>query len=233
MKQRASRLLFAVLLGVSLLLTSQVNAEEPNKLDLRLREASLVLDQFMLSPDQSAPRDLVKNAYAVAVFPGVIKGAIIIGAQYGNGVMCVFDDASHEWSAPAFFEIGGGSLGLQLGGQSTDMVLVIMNERGLNAILKGVGTIGAEAAVAAGPVGRDATAKTDLTLKADIYSYSRSAGLFAGVSLSGAIIASDDPANDEFYGEPITARQILLQKKVEAKGEAIPFIKTLKKFSGK
>ena len=233
MRRKPSRAVFAVLLVVLSLLASQSGAEEVNKLDLKLRRATMVLDQFMLSPDQQAPRDLVNGAYAVAIFPGVYKGAIVIGAQYGSGVTCVFDSESRQWSAPAFFEIGGGSLGLQLGGQSMDVVLVIMNERGMNAILKGIGTIGAEASVAAGPVGRDATARTDLTLKADIYSYSRASGLFAGVSLGGAIIAPDEPANEEFYGEPITARQILTQKKVEPKGEALPLIEALKKFSGK
>ena len=233
MRRQPWRAVFAVLLGVLLLLASQAGAEETSKLDLKLRRATLTLDQFMLSPDRQAPRDLVKNAYAVAIFPGVYKGAILIGAQYGTGVACVFDSESQQWSAPAFFEIGGGSLGLQLGGQSMDIVLVIMNERGMNAILKGIGTIGAEASVAAGPVGRDATARTDLTLKADIYSYSRAAGLFAGVSLGGAIISPDDASNEEFYGEPISARQILLQKKVEPKGEALPLMEALKKFSGK
>ncbi len=233
MMKKSAYAFLVCLLGIALLFAASASAGEGDKYDLKLRRATLTLDQFMLSPDRQAPRDLVSQAYAVAVFPGVIKGAIVIGAQYGNGVLCVFDEESRQWSAPSFFEIGGGSLGLQLGGQSSDIILVIMNERGLNAILKGIGTIGAEASVAAGPVGRDATARTDLTLKADIYSYSRAAGLFAGVSLGGAIIAPDNEANEFYYGEPISARQILLQKKVEPKGEAIPLIEAIKKFSGK
>ncbi len=151
--------------------------------------------------------DLLKEAYAVAVIPDVLKAGFVIGGRHGQGLIAV-KSADGTWSNPSFVSMGGGSVGFQAGVQSTDVVLVFRSQRGVESIVHGKFTLGADAAVAAGPVGRDAQASTDAQLKAEIYSYSRARGLFAGVALDGSVISIDNDANQEVYGKGVTPRRI-------------------------
>lgn len=173
----------------------------------RAREALRVLDEIMQAPDKRLPGNLLKEAYAVAVIPDVLKAGFVIGGRHGQGLIAV-KGADGTWSNPSFVSMGGGSVGFQAGVQSTDVVLVFKSQRGVDSIVHGKFTLGADAAVAAGPVGRDAQASTDAQLKAEIYSYSRSRGLFAGVALDGSVIAIDNDANQSVYGKGVTPRRI-------------------------
>lgn len=171
----------------------------------RVNKASEVITEIMAVSDRSIPRDLLQKAKAVVVFPGSIKAAFIVGGQGGKGVAIRRLDGG--WSAPAFLNMGGGSVGLQIGGQKTDYVLLVMNDKGLSNLLADKFEIGGEGSVAAGPVGRTAAASTNATMDAEILTYSRSKGLFAGVSLKGIIISQDEDINNAIYQKP--AREIL------------------------
>ncbi len=173
----------------------------------RAREALRVLDEIMQAPDRRLPGNLLKEAYAVAVIPDVLKAGFVIGGRHGQGLIAV-KSADGTWSNPSFVSMGGGSVGFQAGVQSTDVVLVFRSQRGVESIVHGKFTLGADAAVAAGPVGRDAQASTDAQLKAEIYSYSRARGLFAGVALDGSVISIDNDANQEVFGKGVTPRRI-------------------------
>ena len=211
-----------------------LNAQEDKnemELGLRIKKASLVIEEFMNSPDREASASLMRKSAAVAIFPSVFKGAFFVGGQYGKGIMCSHDKITGEWSAPAFFTLGGGSFGFQFGAQSTDLILVIMNQRGLESLLKGKVTLGGDVAVAAGPVGRKAQAETDVLLKAEIYSYSRSKGVFAGIALKGAVVASDKESNRSYYGDDVWfSEDILLNRTVKPKGPASELVSTLNIF---
>ena len=176
-----------------------------NEATRRSKDAATVFNEIMRAPDNSIPKELVDKAQAIAVFPSVVKAAFIIGGTEGKGV--ISRRTAQGWSAPAFFNLGGGSFGAQLGANKTDYVLLIMNEHGLNGLLTDKFAIGGEAGVAAGPVGRTASAATDAQLKAEILTYSRSKGLFAGVDLGGTAITPDNNLNDAVYGAQ--ARDIL------------------------
>jgi len=178
----------------------------------RVAAATTVLDEIMGADDKSVPRSILEKAEGVAVFPSLIKGGFIVGAQRGRGVLSVRDGKSGTWSAPAFLTITGGSIGAQIGAQAVDLVLVIMNRRGLEQLVRNQFKIGADASVAAGPVGRDATASTDIQLRAQILSYSRSRGIFAGVTLNGSTINQDRDANDRFYGMGYRTSQIVFER---------------------
>lgn len=195
----------------------------------RARKAGTVLSEIMGAADQGIPGDLLEKAHAIAIIPHVIKGAMGIGGRYGKGLIARRNEAG-EWTAPAFITIGGGSVGFQIGATATDLVLIFTNEDGLRPLLKGKFTIGADAAVAAGPVGRTASGSTDITLSSAIYSYSRSKGLFAGVSLQGASITMDDSANQVVYGGQLTGEDILLRNKAQTNRVGRPFIQSLQKF---
>jgi lipid-binding SYLF domain-containing protein len=179
----------------------------------RVREAATVLGEIMGAPDKAIPTSVLERAVAVAVFPSTVKGAFLVGAQRGRGVISVRDKAHKTWSAPAFLTLTGGSFGLQIGGQAADIVLVVNNQRGLENLLRNQFTVGGEASATAGPVGRDATAATDIQLRAEILSYSRSRGLFAGISLMGAAIKEDQDSNFRFYGSRFRSRDIALDGK--------------------
>jgi len=187
-------------LGFLLLLSANSFAQksELQKAEERVNSASEVMREVMRIDDRAIPRDILKNAWAVVVFPGVLKGAFIIGGQGGRGVV-VRKLADGSWSAPAFLNITGGSIGPQIGGQKIDYILVIRNESGLKGLLEDKFEIGGEASVAGGPVGRTVAASTNPTLKAGILSYSRAQGLFAGVSLKGAVISQDKDMNMAIY----------------------------------
>jgi len=182
-----------------------------NKEQARLENSGLVMEEILDVPD-TIPQDLLEKAECVIVVPSMTKVAIIVGGSYGRGAMVCRTGASFDgpWGAPAMYALGGGSFGLQLGGQATDLVLLVMNNRGAKALLGSKVTLGANMSAAAGPKGRDATASTDVSLRAEMLSYSRSRGLFAGVSLEGASLRPDDDASAEVYGRKLTARQIVL-----------------------
>lgn len=192
----------------------------------RLTEAARVLDEVLAAPDKGVPEAIIEKAQAIVVIPSTVKGALLIGAQRGKGVMSVKSAAG--WSAPAFVTLTGGSVGLQIGGQATDIVLVVVNERGIENLAQNTFKIGGDASVAAGPVGREATASTDYKLQAQILSYSRSRGLFAGVSLAGSTIRADRNANEKIYGVGYSTKNIVVEKKVEPTAAAEPWLKVLR-----
>jgi lipid-binding SYLF domain-containing protein len=210
-----------------LLATSLSSAMAASSLDRRVDAATEVLEQLSRIPEQSIPPSLLRNAYAVAVIPGVIKAGFIIGGSYGKGVLVV-RRPNGRWSNPSFITLGAGSLGWQAGAQSSDIILVFKSRKGVDNIAKGKLTLGGDANVAAGPVGRHARAATDLRLKAEIYSYSRNRGLFAGISLEGAYISMDQKANYAYYqsGQG-TAKNILSDDHIPTPIHAKRFIETL------
>jgi lipid-binding SYLF domain-containing protein len=178
----------------------------------RVREAGIILSEIMSASDKSIPTSILEKAAAIAVFPSTIKGAFIVGAQRGKGVISV-RNADGTWSNPGFLTLTGGSFGFQIGGQAVDIVLVVMNPRGVENLLMNQFEIGGEASATAGPVGRDTAASTDLQLRAQMLSYSRSRGLFAGISLKGAAIRQDEDSNAVFYGSRFRTRDIVLDGK--------------------
>jgi lipid-binding SYLF domain-containing protein len=175
----------------------------------RLDAAADVMTEIMSAPDKGIPQDLLRKSECLVVVPGVKKAAFIVGAKYGKGFM-LCRRAGGGWSAPAAIRIEGGSVGFQIGGSDTDVVLLVMNQGGAKKLLQSKFTIGADANAALGPVGRDSSAETDAQMHAEILTYSRSRGLFAGVSLQGATLRPDEDWNSELYGKPISNRDIVL-----------------------
>jgi SH3 domain-containing YSC84-like protein 1 len=174
----------------------------------RIADSANILHEIMTAPDKGIPQSILNNAQCVGIIPGVKKGAFIVGAKYGKGLV-VCRTAGGGWSAPSMVIVEGGSVGLQIGGGETDVVLVVQNKSGENRLMSDKFTIGASAGAMAGPVGRTAQAETDAELHAEILSYSRSRGLFAGVDLGGATLRPDRDANDKIYARPVTQREIL------------------------
>ena len=214
---------------VALPLLSQVaNASDQTKDDQRLRNSGTVLKEILDVPD-NVPQDLLDKADCVVVFPSVLKAAFIVGGSYGRGAMSCRqgDDFKGPWGAPTMMALEGGSFGFQIGGQATDFVLLVMNESGARGILASKVKLGGDASVAAGPVGRDASADTDATLRSEILSYSRARGLFAGVSLEGSTIRPDNGDNRRVYGRKIPAREIVLSGTVALPPAAEQLISTL------
>ena len=199
-----------LLVAVAVLAASHAMVAQPSSDEARrVADAATVLEEIMAASDNAVPRAIIENAEGIAVFPSLIKGGIVVGAQRGRGVLSVRDKATGGWSSPAFLTVTGGSIGAQFGAQAIDLVLVINNQRGLEQLVKNQFKIGADAAVAAGPVGRDASASTDIQLRAQILSYSRARGLFAGVTLNGSTISQDRDANERFYGMGYRTGQIV------------------------
>lgn len=200
-------------------------------LEDRVENSKDVLTEVMGIPEKGIPCNLLNKCWAIAIFPHVVKGGFIFGGKYGRGVMSSHDPATGRWSNPAFFTIVGGSYGFQAGVEAIDLVLLILTKRGVEGLLKSKIKLGGDISVAAGPVGRRFEAGTDILLKAEILSYSRTKGLFAGLSLEGATILPDKDANRTFYGKELSPRAILLEEK--AKGTAIgqKLINTLKNYS--
>ncbi len=192
----------ALLLGTNL--TPAFAAGETRKIE----DCVEVVKAIKAIPEQSIPPALLQNAQGVMVIPGVIKVGFVVGGRYGTGVLTVRDEKGN-WTDPVFIKIAGGSLGWQIGAESTDLILVFKTKKSVEGVLKGKFTLGADASVAAGPVGRSAEGATDVTLKAEILSYSRSRGLFAGIALNGAALMIDDEANASFYGKDITPKSIM------------------------
>src|SRR5580700_6859733 len=179
-----------------------------NKEQKRLENSGVVMQEIMNIPE-NIPQEVIERAECVIVFPSVLKAAFVVGASYGRGAMVcrTGQDFRGPWGAPAMYALEGGSIGFQIGGQATDLVLLVMNHRGASSILDSKVKLGADASAAAGPKGRDASADTDAYMRAEILSYSRARGLFAGVSLEGASLRPDDDASAEVYGRKITARE--------------------------
>src|ERR1700689_2483237 len=182
-----------------------------NKEQKRLENSGAVMQEIINIPD-SIPQSVMEKAECVIVFPSVLKAAFVVGASYGRGAMVcrTGKDFRGPWGAPAMMALEGGSVGFQIGGQATDLVLLVMNDRGASSILSSRVKLGGDASVAAGPVGRDATADTDAYMRAEILSYSRTRGLFAGVSLEGSTLRPDDDATADVYGRKPTAKEIVL-----------------------
>jgi lipid-binding SYLF domain-containing protein len=210
-----------------------LSADEDNTKETdRVENAGKVAKEIMDIPDD-IPQDLINKADCVIVLPSVLKAAFIVGASYGRGVMTCRsgDNFRGPWGAPSMMALEGGSFGFQIGGQATDFVLLIMNEGGASAILSSKVKLGADASAAAGPVGRTAAAATDVTMRAQVLTYSRSRGLFAGVSLEGSTLRPDNDANERLYGKKVNAKDIVLHKAVRTPPSAKLLISTLTKHS--
>jgi lipid-binding SYLF domain-containing protein len=175
----------------------------------RLNDSAAVFSEIMSTPDKGIPQDLLGKAYCAVIVPGLKKGAFIVGGQYGRGFAECRRSGGRGWTAPAAIRIEGGSVGFQIGGSSSDLVMLVMNQRGLDRLMSDKFTLGAEAAAAAGPVGRNAEAATDVELHAEILTWSRARGVFAGISLNGATMRPDDSVNKELYGQKMSNREIL------------------------
>jgi lipid-binding SYLF domain-containing protein len=196
---------FLVVLALVAAPFAAVHAEDPP--DVRARNAIRVLKEIMEAPDKGIPTDLLRDAHAIAVIPDMVKAGLVFGGRRGEGLISV-KGADGTWSNPSFVTLTGGSVGFQAGISSTDVILVFRTQRGVDSIVNGKFTLGADASAAAGPVGRTATAATDSQMKAEIYSYSRSRGLFAGVALDGSALRIDYDANTAIYGSGVTPRRI-------------------------
>ena len=191
----------------------------------RIQEAAVVLKEIHGVPDKDIPQELWDRAACVIVVPGLKKAAFVIGGEYGKGLMSCRHDG--VWSAPVFMRIEKGSWGLQIGAQSIDLVLLVMNENGMSKMLRNKVSLGAEASIAAGPVGRDARAATDAQMKAEILSYSRTQGLFAGINLSGGVVRADVDDNTDLYGKAIEAKDVVMSRDLKAPAVAEPFMAAL------
>ncbi len=220
-------------LGCLLVLPVAANAQE--KEEDRVKESGQVLRDILESPDKGIPHDLVDKAECVVVYPSVKKAAFVVGASYGRGVMTCRTGTNFTgpWSAPTMMALEGASFGFQIGGQATDFILLIMNEKGAKSVLSSKVKIGGDASAAAGPVGRDASAETDIVMKAEILSWSRAQGLFAGVSLAGSTMRADNGANKNIYGKDITAQDIVFKHEVASPPSAHELLGELNKISPK
>ena len=200
---------------------------EPAK---RLTEAAAVMSEIMATPDKGIPEDMLGNAHCIVIVPGLKTAAFVVGGKYGKGYMLCRNKGIMGWSAPATVRIEGGSVGFQIGGSETDLIMLVMNERGVDKLLGSKFTLGAEGSVAAGPVGRTATAQTDAQMHAEILSWSRSQGLFAGLALQGATLRQDLDDNQTLYGKRLENRQIVTTR-VKAPKAAASLISFLNKYS--
>ena len=197
----------------------------------RLSDSAAVFSEIMSTPDKGIPQDLLAKSQCVVIIPGLKKAAFVVGAEYGRGFAECRRPDGVGWSAPAAVRMEGGSLGFQLGGSDTDMVLLVMNRNGMRKLTEDKFTLGADAAVAAGPVGRSANAATDAEMHAEILAWSRSRGLFAGLSVKGATLRPGKDWDEELYGRGIGNREILLSGDVKPPSEAMPLIHELDKYS--
>jgi lipid-binding SYLF domain-containing protein len=220
--------LSSILLTLLPIFSEGAYASDQSKDDDRLRNCGSVLKEILDVPD-NIPHDLLDKADCVVVFPSVLKAAFIVGGSYGRGAMSCRrgEEFRGPWGAPTMMALEGGSFGFQIGGDATDFVLLVMNESGAHGILASKVKLGGDAAVAAGPVGRDASAETDASMRAEILTYSRARGLFAGVSLEGSTIRPDNGDNRRVYGKNIPAKEIVLSGKVAVPPAAQQMVSTL------
>ncbi len=228
MKTLASIISFCVALCVS------SAAYAKSEIGDRVVAAAVVLKEVAEIPEKGIPTDLLNKSVCVAVIPSMKKGGFVFGVAYGKGVIsCRTDNGEGPWSPPTMITIQGGSFGLQIGGQAVDLVLVIMNLSGLESLLDSKFTLGGDASVAAGPVGRDATAQTDAWLSAKILAYSRTRGLFGGITVRGSTVRQDRDANQVLYGKVISPREMLLHRSADIPKDAQIFVNELTKVSPK
>ncbi len=222
-----------VLLGI-LMLACVLPVMGQRKENERITEAGTVMKEILGMPD-GIPKDLLDKAECVVIYPSVKKAAFVVGGSYGRGLITCRkgEDFSGPWSAPSMFALEGGSFGFQIGAQATDFVLLVMNEDGAKSVMSSKVKLGGDASVAAGPVGRAASAETDIVMKAEILSYSRSKGLFAGLSLEGSTMRSDDGANKALYGKELSAKEIVREGKVGAPASAQPLLALLGRSAAK
>ena len=209
---------------VAPVVTTTLSAAISDKLKGRIDESATVLTELHSAPDKDVPQDLWDRATCVIVIPSVKKAAFVFGGEYGKGLMSC--RKAGGWSAPVFMQLQKGSWGLQIGAQSIDLILLVNNERGMKKLLGNKVTLGAEASVAAGPVGRDARAATDAQMNAEILSYSRAQGLFAGINLSGGVLKPDGDDNKDLYGKKVTAADVLTGP-TQPPGAVAAFMKAL------
>jgi SH3 domain-containing YSC84-like protein 1 len=203
-------------------------ASDQAALDTRLNSAKQVIDAIMSTPDKGIPNEIAEKATCIGVVPGVLKAAFVVGAEYGQGVVTC--RTKKGWSGPVFIRLGGGSFGFQIGGQSTDLILVAVNDRGFQDLLKSKVKLGADASAAAGPVGRHAQAATDVSLNAELLTYSRAKGLFAGIDLSGASISQNTDDTKVLYGGNSLGYDKILHGEVPVPTSAQPFVRTVAKY---
>jgi SH3 domain-containing YSC84-like protein 1 len=210
---------------MTVMMCGLVRADLSTNEQRRIREAATVLTEINGVPDKGIPQDLWNKAECVVVVPSLKKAAFVVGGEYGKGLM----SCRHEgaWTAPIFMQIGKGSWGLQIGAQSIDLVLLVMNKSGMEKMLRNKTSLGVEASIAAGPVGRDARAATDAQMKAEILSYSRTQGLFAGINLSGGIVKADADDNADLYGSSVAPRDVVMTGTVAPTTAAAPFMVAL------
>ncbi len=217
-----------IIAGVTLLASSvALNAAMSRGEERRLRDAAEVLQELHQTPDKDVPQELWDKATCVVVIPSVKKAAFIFGGEYGKGVMSCRTGTG--WTAPAFMMLAKGSVGFQIGGESVDLVLLVMNDHGMKHLLEDKVALGGEASLAAGPVGRDARAMTDAQLKAEILSYSRSQGLFAGIDLTGGVLKPDPDSNEDVYGQGIHTADIVERRTVAVPPQADVFMRALRR----
>jgi len=229
-----NKVLSLVLILVCALPAIAEEKETAAKENARIQEAANVIKEILGVPED-IPKDLLDKADCIVIYPSVKKAAFIIGGSYGRGLITCRkgEDFSGSWSAPAMFALEGGSFGFQIGAQATDFVLLVMNESGARSVMSSKVKLGADASIAAGPKGRTASAATDIVMKAEILSYSRSQGLFAGISLEGSTMRSDDGANKALYGKDLSAKQIVREGAVPPPASARRLLAILAKASPK
>ncbi len=220
-------LLLAVVVSLSAFGLAADEAKETKASD-RVQAAADVLNEIQSAPDSGIPEEILGRAECVAVVPSMLKGGFIVGAKYGRGVASC--RTPKGWSTPAFFTVTGGSVGFQIGGQAVDLVMLIMNNDGMQHLLSSQFALGADASVAAGPVGRHAEGNTDWKMRAQVLTYSRARGVFAGATLNGAVMKQDKDSTREFYGHMVTFKASLTGE-VEAPGPANPFLTSLAKWA--
>ncbi len=218
---------FLIVASLALLVTLTAFASDREDDVNRTHKAAQVFKEIMNAPDQGIPQDLLKSAKCIAIIPGDVKFAFIFGGNYGRGLATC--RTPHGWSAPMFVAIDGGSVGYQIGGSSTDIVMLFMNDHALDSLLSDKFKLGADASVAAGPVGRNASAGTDVKLNAEILSYSRAKGVFAGVSLDGAVVQADKSGDKAMYGDNVDRHEIL-DGKVAVPASARPLLHEISKY---
>jgi lipid-binding SYLF domain-containing protein len=226
------KILFRVLLAVMVVSTVTFAKDTKEKQEDRLKNSGAVMGEILNVPDD-IPQDLLDKAKCVVVIPSVVKAAFIVGGSYGRGTLVCRSGRTFSggWSSPAMMVLEGGSVGFQIGGEATDFVLLIMNEHGANSLLHSKVKLGGDASAAAGPVGRTAEANTDAYLRAEILTYSRARGLFAGVSLEGASLRPDDEGNEALYGRDINAEKIVMGPSPVAPSAAHELLALLEKAS--
>jgi SH3 domain-containing YSC84-like protein 1 len=230
-KKTVLQILFVLLMLGNI--SQGISRAENLELENRLNDAKKVITEMLQAPDGGIPHDLLNRSKAIIIFPSVIKAGMGIGGQYGTGVALLRDPSDRKWGPPAFVTLYGGSFGWQIGVQSTELVLLVMSDVNAKTLFKDKFTIGVDASVAAGPVGREASAETDISLSAGILSYSRASGLFAGLTIQGGVLEADWEANEAYYGSHVSIIDIFSHQKGHLSPAAVKVIETLNRHVSK